>query len=123
MLDPSAFIQDGGPSIAERMGTGSRGKVWFRRADNRRVHKTGGCANGGWDVMRWRMEGNDDGHAMMVVFSTAVDFIRTVPFLQHDPDRPEDVMTDSEDHWAIVHGMPVCRGRGRRKRKSPSRKT
>jgi hypothetical protein len=21
-----------------------------------------------------------------------------VPFLQHDPDRPEDVMTDSEDH-------------------------
>ena len=24
--------------------------------------------------------------------------IRTVPILQHDPDRPEDVMTDSEDH-------------------------
>jgi hypothetical protein len=34
----------------------------------------------------------------LVVFSTCVDFIRTVPFLQHDPDRPEDVMTDSEDH-------------------------
>jgi hypothetical protein len=28
------------------------------------------------------------------------DSIRTVPFLQHDPDRPEDVMTDSEDHAA-----------------------
>ena len=35
---------------------------------------------------------------MLVVFSTCVDFIRTVPFLQHDPDRREDVMTDSEDH-------------------------
>ena len=35
---------------------------------------------------------------MLVVFSTCLDFIRTVPFLQHDPDRPEDVMTDSEDH-------------------------
>ena len=23
---------------------------------------------------------------------------RTIPFLQHDPDRHEDVMTDSEDH-------------------------
>ena len=39
-----------------------------------------------------------DGHPMLVVFSTCVDFIRTVPFLQHDPDRPADVMTDSEDH-------------------------
>jgi len=27
-----------------------------------------------------------------------VDSIRTIPFLQHDPDRHEDVMTDSEDH-------------------------
>ena len=73
--------------------------------------------------MRWRMEGNDDGHPLMVVFSTAVDFIRTVPFLQHDPDRPEDVLSDSEDHSATtVHDMPVCRGRGRRKRKRPSRK-
>jgi hypothetical protein len=26
------------------------------------------------------------------------DGLRTVPILQHDPDRPEDVMTDSEDH-------------------------
>jgi hypothetical protein len=25
---------------------------------------------------------------------------RTIPFLQHDPDRPEDIMTDSEDHAA-----------------------
>ena len=98
VLDPSAFIQDGGPSIAERMGTGSEGKVWFRRADNSRVHTRGARHTGGWDVMRWRMEGNDDGHPLMVVFSTAVDFIRTVPFLQHDPDRPEDVLTDSEDH-------------------------
>jgi hypothetical protein len=37
---------------------------------------------------------------MIVTFSTCADSIRTVPFLQHDPDRPEDVMTDSEDHAA-----------------------
>jgi hypothetical protein len=32
--------------------------------------------------------------------STCVDSIRTIPFLQHDPDKPEDLMTDSEDHAA-----------------------
>jgi hypothetical protein len=96
VLDPSAFLEDGGPSISERMGTGSDGKVWFKRADNQRVPR--GSVKGGWDIMRARFVGNDDGHAMLVVFSTCTDFIRTVPFLQHDPDRPEDVMTDSEDH-------------------------
>jgi hypothetical protein len=29
-----------------------------------------------------------------------VDSIRTIPFLQHDPDRPEDILTESEDHAA-----------------------
>jgi hypothetical protein len=42
--------------------------------------------------------GDTEGRAMIVTFSTCADSIRTVPFLQHDPDRPEDVMTDSEDH-------------------------
>src|SRR5262245_22818593 len=28
------------------------------------------------------------------------DFIRTVPALQHDPDRPEDLNTAGEDHIA-----------------------
>ncbi len=37
---------------------------------------------------------------MLYVFETCKDFIRTVPALQHDPDRPEDVDTDGEDHVA-----------------------
>lgn len=32
------------------------------------------------------------------MFETCQDLIRTLPALQHDPDRPEDVDTDSEDH-------------------------
>src|SRR5262245_18612422 len=51
-----------------------------------------------WTVPASRMKAGVDGRPMLVVSSTCVDFIRTVPFLQHDPDRPEDVMTDSEDH-------------------------
>ena len=47
VLDPSAFKEDGGPSIAERIARGSGGKVWFRHADNTRVPARG--AMGGWD--------------------------------------------------------------------------
>ena len=96
MLDPSAFKEDGGPSIAERIGRGSGGKVWFRHADNTRVAQRG--AMGGWDQLRARLIGDAEGRPMIVTFSTCVDSIRTIPFLQHNPDRPEDVMTDSEDH-------------------------
>lgn len=96
VLDPSAFAEDGGPSLAERMGTGSDSRVWFRRADNVRLRGRGSM--GGWDAVRARLTGDGDGRPMLVVFSTCVDFIRTVPFLQHDPDRPEDVLTESEDH-------------------------
>jgi hypothetical protein len=96
VLDPSAFNQDGGPSIAERMGTGSEGKIWFKRGDNYRVRGHGHL--GGWDQLRARLVGNNDGLPMIVCFSTCVDSIRTIPFLQHDPDHPEDVLSDSEDH-------------------------
>jgi hypothetical protein len=98
VLDPSAFAEDGGPSLAERISKGSGNKVHFRRADNKRV--AGHGAMGGWDQMRARLVGDKEGRAMIVTFSTCADSIRTVPFLQHDPDRPEDVMTDSEDHAA-----------------------
>lgn len=101
VLDPAAFAEDGGPSIAERM---RREGAHFRRADNKRVPAAG--AMGGWDQMRARINGPRDedgkalGPAMLFVFSTCRDFIRTVPVLQHDPNRPEDLDTDGEDHAA-----------------------
>jgi hypothetical protein len=49
--------------------------------------------------MRQRLIGTD-GVPMIYTFSTCTDSIRTVPALQHDPDRPEDVDTDGEDHAA-----------------------
>jgi hypothetical protein len=100
VLDPAAFASDGGPSISERMWRGTTGDngVTFRKADNKRVTDRG--AMGGWDQMRSRLIGDNDGRPMLYVFSTCVDFIRTVPALQHDPDRPEDLDTDAEDHIA-----------------------
>ena len=37
---------------------------------------------------------------MLYVFETCRDFIRTVPVLQHDPARAEDLDTSAEDHVA-----------------------
>lgn len=92
VLDPSAFSQDGGPSIAERL---DKAKVGFRPADNKRVARAG--ALGGWDQLRSRLKGRDDG-PLILFFSTCVHTIRTLPALQHDELKPEDVDTESEDH-------------------------
>lgn len=96
VLDPSAFKEDGGPSIHERIHIGSGRKVVFRPADNARVARRG--AMGGWDLLRARLVGDGDGRPMIVCFSTCTDSIRTLPALQHDSTNPEDVDTDSEDH-------------------------
>jgi len=95
VLDPACFAEDGGPSIAERMADHGAD---FQRADNARVGQRG--ALGGWDLMRARLRGDGDGRPMLYVFETCKDFIRTVPVLQHDHARPEDLDTDAEDHVA-----------------------
>jgi len=92
VADPAMFSQDGGPSIAERMAL--RG-VSLRPADNARVSRQG--AMGGWDQVRARLKG-EDGKPGVFLFSTCTHLIRTLPALQHDADRPEDVDTESEDH-------------------------
>jgi len=96
VADPAAFAQDGGPSFVERMSLTMRDKgvpLFWRRADNKRVGRDGHI--GGWDQMRARMK-----QGMMFVMSSCSDFIRTVPVLQHDEARPEDLDTKSEDHAA-----------------------
>ena len=94
VADPSMFAEDGGPSHAERMALK---KVYWSKADNKRVSQIG--AVGGWDQMRARLVGLDD-RPMLYFFSTCVHAIRTIPSLQHDPDKPEDLDTEAEDHAA-----------------------
>ncbi|MET4210513.1 hypothetical protein ABIB95_005346 [Bradyrhizobium sp. LA2.1] len=110
VLDPAAFSEDGGPPISERLNAEliKAKLVPFRPADNKRVPGRG--AMGGWDQVRGRLEGDDDGLPMLVVFSTCVDFIRTLPALQHDPLKPEDVDSDMEDH-APDEGRYACMSR------------
>lgn len=101
VIDPAAYISDGGPSIAERM---ARRSVLFKRADNARVAARG--ALGGWDQVRARLIG--DGERPMIYFtSNCVDAIRTLPAMQHDTNRPEDVDSEGEDHACFAAGTII----------------
>lgn len=86
VCDPAMMKQDGGPSMAERM----RGIPW-RGADNSRVS--------GWDQVRSRLLGSE-GKPALYIFSTCTNLIRTLPALQHDTHKPEDLDSDGEDHPA-----------------------
>lgn len=105
VLDPSTFKEDGGPSIAERINNRllKAQMISFHGADNTRVttrdskDRRGPMA--GWDQMRARIVG-EDGRPMIHCFDTCTASIRTIPTLQHDPGKPEDLDTNSEDHAA-----------------------
>lgn len=94
VADPKIFSHDGGPSMAERFA--SRPYVLnFMPADNKRIGKNG--AMGGWDQLRSRLRG-EGGRPMIYFMDNCVEAIRTLPAMQHDEDKPEDVDTTGEDH-------------------------
>lgn len=98
VADPSMWIRNGGPAIAETMLLEG---VMFKKADNKREP--------GWQQMRMLMGGipldhlNPEGprtDPMLFVCEDCEDSIRTIPTLQHDEDKPEDLDTEAEDHAA-----------------------
>jgi hypothetical protein len=95
VADPSIFQTQGGPSIGEQM---IQAGVYWRQADNKRVQKGGPIS--GWNQMRTRLTGDEDGRPMIACFATCQHSIRTIPNLPHDPDKLEDLDTDAEDHAA-----------------------
>lgn len=98
VADPSIFIRNGGPSIAETMLV--KGCSW-KKGDNRREP--------GWQQMRMGLGNipllNNDplgpkSDPMIFVLESCDDSIRTIPTLQHDEDHMEDLDTEGEDHAA-----------------------
>lgn len=102
--DPSIFNAHGGPSIAEQMVTDIqtgkpievRGrKLSLSKADNTRTSAQGNAV--GWGQVRSRLVGFDN-QPMLYIFSTGTNLIRTIPALQHNPDKAEDILDGMEDH-------------------------
>lgn len=86
VIDPAAFKEEGGPSIAEQLA--KYGAV-FRRADNSRLS--------GWQEVRNRLVGID-GKPTLYIFDTCSNLIRTLPSMQHDTKKPEDADSSGDDH-------------------------
>lgn len=87
--DPSIFARDGGPSIAEMM---LAKQVTWVRADNKRIP--------GWQNVRRGLRGHhaDGSEPLLYFLETCHDSVRTIPLVQHDERKAEDLDTESEDH-------------------------
>lgn len=96
--DPSIFIRNGGPSIAE---THTANGLSWRPADNKRIP--------GWAEVRRRLNGVG-GRPLLYIASCCDDTIRTLPVAQVDPVDPEDLDTEGEDH-AIDELRYACMAR------------
>lgn len=92
VADPSIFAHDGGPSIGKRMASRH---IYFRPGDNKRVGGLGYLA--GWDALRARLVGEDD-RPFIYWFDSCLNCIRTIPLMQHDEARPEDMDSSGDDH-------------------------
>ena len=89
IADPAIWDAETGESIAD---TAAKHQVYFQPGDNKRIP--------GWMQVHYRLAFDDRGFPMLYVFRSCKAFIRTIPLLQYDEHRPEDLDTDGEDHVA-----------------------
>jgi hypothetical protein len=89
IADPAIWDAQTGESIAD---VASKYQVYFTPGDHKRIP--------GWMQMHYRLAFDENGYPMMYIFSNCKAFIRTIPLLQYDEHKPEELDTDGEDHVA-----------------------
>ena len=89
IADPAIWDAQTGKSIAETAGEHG---VYFTPGDHKRLP--------GWMQVHYRLAFDENGYPMMYIFRNCQAFIRTIPILQYDEHKPEDLDTYGEDHVA-----------------------
>lgn len=89
VADPAIWDAETGESIAD---VAARYRVYFDKGDHARLP--------GWMQVHYRLYFDENGYPMMYAFKNCKAFIRTMPLLQYDEHRVEDLDTDGEDHVA-----------------------
>ena len=89
VADPAIWDAETGESIAE---CAARHGIYFTKGDHARIP--------GWMQLHYRLSFDENGYPMMYVFKNCRAFIRTLPLLQYDQQRPEDLDSSGEDHIA-----------------------
>jgi hypothetical protein len=87
IADPAIWGTDRGESIND---IAVKHGVYFQKGDNHRLNGLQQC--------HYRLRFDENGYAMFYVFNTCKEFIRTIPLLQYDEKKVEDVATEMEDH-------------------------
>jgi hypothetical protein len=89
VADPSIWDASRGESVAE---SAAKHGILFTPGDNERI--------AGWMQVHYRLAFDENGFPMMYIFENCKAFIRTMPALQYDDHKVEDLDTDCEDHVA-----------------------
>lgn len=89
VADPAIWNAETGESIAN---TAAKHQVYFQKGDHQRL--------AGWMQCHYRLAMDENGFPMLYVFNTCKAFLRTVPALQYDTHKVEDLNTEGEDHVA-----------------------
>ncbi|MCQ2446296.1 MAG: phage terminase large subunit [Clostridia bacterium] len=89
VADPSIWDASRGESVAE---TAARHGVYYSPGDNHRV--------AGWMQLHNRLKFDSEGCPSLYVFSCCKAARRTLPLLEYDPHKPEDLNSEGEDHAA-----------------------
>ncbi|MBR2474833.1 MAG: phage terminase large subunit [Clostridia bacterium] len=89
IADPAIWDAETGESIAE---VAAKHQVYFTPGDHKRLP--------GWMQVHYRLCFDENGFPMMYIFDNCKAFIRTIPLLQYDEHRVEDLDSDGEDHVA-----------------------
>ena len=89
IADPAIWDAETGESIAD---TAAKHQVFFTPGDHKRIP--------GWLQCHYYLSFDENGYPMFYVFKNCKNFIRTIPLLQYDEHKPEDLDTDGEDHIA-----------------------
>ena len=89
VADPAIWDAETGESIAD---VAEKYQVYFSKGDHKRIP--------GWMQVHYRFMFDENERPRMYVFSNCKAFIRTMPLLQYDEHKPEDLDTKGEDHVA-----------------------
>ena len=89
IADPAIWDAEFGESIAE---VAAKHQVFFEKGDHQRIP--------GWMQVHYRLAFDENGFPMMYIFKNCKAFIRTIPLLQFDDHKVEDLDTEGEDHVA-----------------------
>jgi hypothetical protein len=103
VLDPSMWARSINNPLAVASGdTPPPGSIasYYHEVFGSAVSKARNDRIGGWALVEEQLRVRDDGLPRLLIHSTCVNLIKTLPAVPRDRKNPDDVDTTSDDHWA-----------------------